>query len=72
MLVRICVAALVIQIAIAESLAFWQISDTHADHLYAPNTLPINLSCRFGVGNAGLFGDYNCDPPLLTQSEVIR
>eukprot|EP00825_Cyclidium_porcatum_P020212 TRINITY_DN2298_c0_g1_i1.p2 TRINITY_DN2298_c0_g1~~TRINITY_DN2298_c0_g1_i1.p2 ORF type:complete len:237 (-),score=23.00 TRINITY_DN2298_c0_g1_i1:877-1587(-) len=77
MLGSICIIILIIvlnllRVGMCQELKFWHYSDSHVDNLYKPNTLPLQLSCRIGDGTAGMFGDYSCDPPLVTQSEVIR
>lgn len=57
----------------SEDFTFWQISDTHSDWLYQANVTPQQGVCRAGTkGDSGYFGDYLCDPPLITQSEAIQ
>ena len=49
------------------------ITDLHVDWLYKPGTLAdAEDLCRSGKGKAGMFGDYNCYPPLLLFEESLR
>lgn len=56
----------------SSELRFWQFTDSHADWDYRINSQPFAGQCRYLDGNAGEFGDYQCDLPLWTQTEVIK
>ena len=51
---------------------FWHLSDTHADWQYVMNSNPIMGVCRRGPGDAGMFGDLRCYPPLLLLEESLK
>ncbi|KAJ6240179.1 sphingomyelin phosphodiesterase [Anaeramoeba flamelloides] len=51
---------------------FWQITDQHYDWLYKYKSEPFLGFCRVGEGDAGYFGDYNCDIPWRTVESAIE
>ncbi|KAJ6237167.1 sphingomyelin phosphodiesterase [Anaeramoeba flamelloides] len=54
------------------TLKFWQITDQHYDWDYKHQSEPILGSCRFFEGEAGYFGDFNCDIPWRTVESAVK
>eukprot|EP01114_Cavostelium_apophysatum_P013258 TRINITY_DN3168_c0_g1_i1.p1 TRINITY_DN3168_c0_g1~~TRINITY_DN3168_c0_g1_i1.p1 ORF type:complete len:560 (-),score=98.35 TRINITY_DN3168_c0_g1_i1:24-1703(-) len=55
---------------------FLQLSDIHLDSLYEEGTnndcgYPVCCRAEYGAGNAGKWGDYNCDPPYRTVQNIF-
>jgi sphingomyelin phosphodiesterase len=56
------------------SYKFAQMSDIHVDMFYQNGTVTdcdLPVCCRTGVGNAGQWGDYNCDLPVSTFEAAL-
>lgn len=56
------------------SYKFAQMSDIHVDLFYKPGTITNcdePVCCRQGSGNAGTWGDYNCDLPIKTFEAAL-
>ncbi|KAJ3449847.1 sphingomyelin phosphodiesterase [Anaeramoeba flamelloides] len=51
---------------------FWQVTDQHYDWKYKYQSRPSHGNCRKGEGDAGYYGDYNCDIPWLTVASAIE
>ncbi|KAJ6253888.1 sphingomyelin phosphodiesterase [Anaeramoeba flamelloides] len=51
---------------------FWQFTDQHYDWIYKYKSEPHSGECRKGEGDAGFYGDYNCDIPWLTVASAIE
>ena len=57
------------------SYTFAQMSDIHIDMFYQPGTVTDcdePVCCRQGTGNAGVWGDYNCDLPIKTFEAALQ
>lgn len=56
------------------SFTFAQMSDIHVDIFYEPGTATdcnLPVCCRNGTGDAGVWGDYNCDLPVATFENAL-
>ncbi|KAJ3429477.1 sphingomyelin phosphodiesterase [Anaeramoeba flamelloides] len=51
---------------------FWQITDQHYDWIYKYKSKPHSGECRTGEGDAGFYGDYDCDIPWLTVESAVQ
>ena len=51
---------------------FWHFSDTHIYPQYKEGTNPLIGLCRALSGNAGKYGNYNCDTPEVLLSSAVK